>query len=52
MTTSNTIDAARLELLLTELRLPGVKLMWAKLAAQSDKEGWAGCPLPCRTCRA
>jgi DNA replication protein DnaC len=40
MTTSNTIDAARLELLLTELRLPGVKLMWAKLAAQSDKEGW------------
>ena len=40
MTTSNTIDTARLELLLTELRLPGVKLMWAKLAAQSDKEGW------------
>ena len=40
MTTTNTIDAARLELLLTELRLPGVKLMWAKLAAQSDKEGW------------
>ena len=52
MTTSNTIDAARLELLLTELRLPGVKLMWAKLAAQSDKEGWPCCPLPCRTCRA
>jgi len=26
--------------LLTELRLPGVKLMWAKLAEQSDKEGW------------
>ncbi len=37
---TNTIDAARLELLLTELRLPGVKLMWAKLAQQSDKEGW------------
>ena len=36
----NTIDAARVELLLTELRLPGVKLMWAKLAEQSDKEGW------------
>ena len=35
-----TIDAARVELLLTELRLPGIKLMWAKLAAQSDKEGW------------
>src|SRR6476646_9584162 len=39
MTTVN-IDAARLELLLTELRLPGFKLMWAKLAEQSDKEGW------------
>jgi hypothetical protein len=35
MITPNTIDAARLELLLTELRLPGVKLMWAKLPAQS-----------------
>ena len=38
--TTVTIDAARLELLLTELRLPGFKLMWAKLAEQSDKEGW------------
>ena len=40
MSASNTIDIARVELLLSELRLPGVKLMWAKLAAQSDKEGW------------
>ena len=40
MSASNTIDTARVELLLSELRLPGVKLMWAKLAAQSDKEGW------------
>jgi DNA replication protein DnaC len=38
--TSNTIDAARVELLLSELRPPGVKLMWAKFAEQSDKEGW------------
>jgi DNA replication protein DnaC len=38
--TANAIDAARLELLLGELRLPGAKLMWAKLAQQSDKEGW------------
>lgn len=38
MTTS--IDAARVELLLTELRLPSVKAIWPKLAAQSDKEGW------------
>ena len=40
MTTTNTIDAARVELLLSELRLPGIKLIWAKLAEQSDKEGW------------
>jgi DNA replication protein DnaC len=33
-------DAARVELLLNELRLPGIKLMWAKLAEQSDREGW------------
>ncbi|HEY7383483.1 MAG TPA: ATP-binding protein, partial [Beijerinckiaceae bacterium] len=38
--TANTVDAARVELLLTELRLPGVKAIWPKLAAQSDKEGW------------
>jgi DNA replication protein DnaC len=40
MTSKTTVDAARVELLLSELRLPGVKLMWAKLAEQSDKEGW------------
>jgi DNA replication protein DnaC len=40
MNAPNTIDIARVELLLGELRLPGVKLMWQKLAAQSDKEGW------------
>jgi hypothetical protein len=38
MTTTNTVDAARVELLMSELRLPGIKLMWAKLAEQSDKE--------------
>jgi DNA replication protein DnaC len=40
MTSNNTIDAARVELLLSELRLPGIKLMWAALAARADKEGW------------
>ena len=40
MKTTPSIDAARLELLLTDLRLPAVKLMWKKLAEQSDKEGW------------
>src|SRR5260370_26818250 len=33
-------DAARIELLLAELRLPAVKQIWASLAAQADKEGW------------
>jgi len=33
-------DAARVELLLGELRLPGIKTMWAELAARADKEGW------------
>lgn len=37
---ATSIDAARVELLLAELRLPGVKAIWPKLAAQSDKEGW------------
>src|SRR3954462_11452140 len=40
MTTTNTMEAARVELLLSELRLPGFKLSWAKVAEQSDKEGW------------
>ena len=40
MSPTNTLDAARVELLLSELRLPGIKQMWARLAEQSDKEGW------------
>jgi DNA replication protein DnaC len=40
MTKPNSIDAARVELLLSELRLPGIKMRWAALAEQSDKEGW------------
>jgi len=40
MTKTTTVDGARVELLLSELRLPGIKLMWARLAEQSDKEGW------------
>lgn len=37
---ATSVDAARVELLLNKLRLPGVKAIWPKLAAQSDKEGW------------
>lgn len=40
ITSGTAIDSARVELLLSELRLPGVKAIWPKLAAQSDKEGW------------
>ena len=29
--TANPVDAARVELLLTELRLPGVKAIWPRL---------------------
>lgn len=39
-TNNNAIDAARIELLLNELRLPSMRLRWAALAEQSDKEGW------------
>jgi DNA replication protein DnaC len=40
MKTTNSVDAARIELMLSDLRLPAIKSMWAKLAEQSDKEGW------------
>jgi len=40
MKTNNAVDAARLSLLLNELRLPATKLMWPQLAEQADKEGW------------
>jgi DNA replication protein DnaC len=40
MKKTTAIDAARVELLLNELRLPGIKLMWPRLAEQADKEGW------------
>ena len=49
MKTTNPLDAARIELLLSELCLPAIKLTWAKLAEQSDK---AGSSLPRRTRRA
>src|SRR6188768_3354728 len=35
-----TIDAGRLSLALTDLRLPAIKLVWADFAARADKEGW------------
>jgi DNA replication protein DnaC len=40
MTTTHTVDTARLALLLNELRLPAIKVVWAQFAEQADKEGW------------
>ena len=40
MKTTNAADVARIELLLSDLRLPAIKLMWRNFAEQSDKEGW------------
>ena len=40
MTATATIDAGRLSLALTDLRLPAIKLVWADFAARADKEGW------------
>jgi DNA replication protein DnaC len=40
MKTADLVDAARVQLLLGELRLRTFKLVWADLAAQADKEGW------------
>ena len=37
---TTSIDVARVELMLADLRLPAIKLMWQKLAALADKEGW------------
>src|SRR5205823_10700884 len=46
MKTTDPGDAARIELLLAELRLPAVKLVWASLATQADKEGWPAARFP------
>jgi len=38
-------DAARLPMLLTELRLPTIKRMWESIGGQSDREGWTAARL-------
>ncbi|HEV7717674.1 MAG TPA: IS21-like element helper ATPase IstB [Arsenicitalea sp.] len=40
MNTNTATDAARLSLLLNELRLPAIKLIWPQFAEQADKQGW------------
>lgn len=39
------IDAARLSLLLHELRLPSIKMGWPRFTDQADREGWPGAHL-------
>jgi DNA replication protein DnaC len=34
------VDAARLSLILNELRLPAIKQLWSSFAERADKEGW------------
>jgi len=40
MSANKSVDAARIGLILTELRLPGIKAMWPQFAERADKEGW------------
>ena len=40
MTASEPVDAARLNLLLNELRLPAIKHLWSAFTERADKEGW------------
>jgi DNA replication protein DnaC len=40
MKAATPVDTARVELLLSELRLPAAKAVWSVLADQADKEGW------------
>lgn len=39
-TSTRTIDAGRVSLILGELRLPAIKTIWPDFAARADKEGW------------
>jgi DNA replication protein DnaC len=38
--TANAADAARVPLMLTELRLPTMKRLWTQFAEQANREGW------------
>jgi DNA replication protein DnaC len=40
MKVATSIDVARVELILSELRLSAVKAVWQDLAGEADKEGW------------
>jgi hypothetical protein len=46
MSATDPIDAARLGLLLGDLRLPAVKHIWPRFAERADKEGWPAARFP------
>lgn len=47
MKTTHQVDAARLGILLNELRLPAIKTLWPQFAEQADKEGWPAARFLC-----
>ena len=40
MKPATSVDTARVELLLADLRLPAIKTVWPAIAEQADKDGW------------
>ncbi len=40
MSATDPIDEARLGLLLSDLRLPGIRHIWSDFAERADREGW------------
>lgn len=40
MTNAHSVDAARLSIMLNDLRLPTIKTLWQQFADQADREGW------------
>jgi len=36
----NKVDAMKLSLMLTDLRLPTISRLWQSFARRADKEGW------------
>lgn len=47
MKSTHQVDAARLGILLNELRLPAIKTLWPQFAEQADKEGWPAARFLC-----
>ena len=46
------VDAAKLPLMLTKLRLPTIGRLWQEFGGRADSEGWGSGALPRRALRA